>query len=108
MPKDDLVYVGHMLDSAGEALELLRGRSRTEFDSDKSLRLSLAHLFQTIGEAARRVSLVYQTAHPEIPWRSIIGIRHKVVHDYLMLHSRRSTLESGVEQDASGLERPPT
>jgi uncharacterized protein with HEPN domain len=83
MQKDDLVYVGHMLDTVGEALELLKGRDRSEFDADKTLRLALAHLIQTLGEAARHVSAEYQTEHPEIPWRSIIGMRHKVVHDYL-------------------------
>jgi uncharacterized protein with HEPN domain len=43
----------------------------------------LAHLIQTIGEAARRVSIGYQHAHPEIPGALVIGIRHKVVHDYM-------------------------
>jgi uncharacterized protein with HEPN domain len=82
MKKDDLVYVGHMLDTVGEALELLESRDRSEFDADKTLRLALAHLIQTLGEAARHVSAEYQTEHPEIP-SSIIGMRHKVVHDYL-------------------------
>jgi uncharacterized protein with HEPN domain len=43
----------------------------------------LAHLLQTIGEAARRVSRELQSQHPEIPWAAIIGMRHKVVHDYM-------------------------
>jgi len=38
---------------------------------------------QTLGEAARRVSPPFQQAHLEIPWREIVGMRHKVVHDYL-------------------------
>jgi len=37
---------------------------------------------QNIGEAARRVSPELQKAHPDVPWRNIVGIRHKVVHDY--------------------------
>lgn len=28
MPKDDLVYVGHMLDKAQEALSLVHGKAR--------------------------------------------------------------------------------
>jgi Protein of unknown function DUF86 len=35
------------------------------------------------GEAARQVSRDFTTSHPEIPWENIIGMRHKVVHDYL-------------------------
>jgi uncharacterized protein with HEPN domain len=36
-----------------------------------------------IGEAARHVSQEFTDAHPEVPWPNIIGMRHKVVHDYL-------------------------
>jgi uncharacterized protein with HEPN domain len=55
MPKDDLVYVGHMLDKAQEALALAHGKSRQDYDNDTALRLALTHLIQVIGEAARRV-----------------------------------------------------
>jgi len=41
MEKDDLVYVGHMLDMARKAIELANGKSREEFDSDESLSLAL-------------------------------------------------------------------
>jgi len=82
MPKDDAVYVGHMLDMARQARELVASRTRADYDADVALRLALAHLVQNIGEAARRVSPQLQQAHPDIPWRNIVGIRHKVVHDY--------------------------
>ncbi|MGQ0600110.1 MAG: HepT-like ribonuclease domain-containing protein [Anaerolineales bacterium] len=40
-------------------------------------------MLQVIGEAARRVSAEYKTQRPTVPWSAIIGMRHKVVHDYL-------------------------
>ncbi|MFN0165417.1 MAG: DUF86 domain-containing protein [Bryobacteraceae bacterium] len=83
MPKDDLLYAGHMLDCARDAISLLGGRTRCEFDADKALRLALTHLLQTIGEAARRVSSEYRSQHASIPWDAIIGMRHRVVHDYM-------------------------
>ncbi len=83
MEKDNLVYVGHMLDTARCIADKVFGMSRAEFDADENLRLAVAHLIQTLGEAARRTSPPFQQAHPEIPWRDIIAIRHKVVHDYL-------------------------
>ena len=36
-----------------------------------------------IGEAARQVSVDFTVTHPEVPCANIIGMRHKVVHDYL-------------------------
>ncbi|MCX6841239.1 MAG: DUF86 domain-containing protein [candidate division WOR-3 bacterium] len=82
MLKDDAVYIGHMLDMSRQARELVAEKTRADYDADVTLRLALAHLVQNIGEAARRVSPQIQKTHPDIPWRNIVGIRHKVVHDY--------------------------
>lgn len=68
MQRDDDVYVGHMLDLSRKVAAKITGVPREKFDEDENLRLALAHLLQTIGEAARRVSREYQKAHPEIPW----------------------------------------
>ena len=83
MPKDDLVYVGHMLDTARKVAGKIGGISRQDFDQDENLRLALTHLIQVIGEAAARVSQDLCDEHPRIPWKAIVGMRHKVVHNYL-------------------------
>ena len=81
--KDDAVYAGHMLDMARKAVQLLAKRDRSVYDQDESLRLALTHLVQVIGEAASHVSQLFRAAHPEIPWNAVVGMRHKVVHDYM-------------------------
>jgi uncharacterized protein with HEPN domain len=53
MTRDDLVYVGHMLDTARKAVRRVVGKTRADFDADEDLRIVLTHLIQTIGEAAR-------------------------------------------------------
>jgi uncharacterized protein with HEPN domain len=83
MPKGDSLYLGHMLDVSVQAVEKIRGISREEFEEDENLRLALAHLVQMIGEAARRVSPETQQKFSQIPWSDVIGMRHKIVHDYL-------------------------
>ena len=83
MPKDDMVYMGHMLDTARKAVEKVRGKTRRQYDGDEDLRIVLAHLVQTIGEAAARVSPDTRSAHMNIPWKQIVGIRHRIVHDYM-------------------------
>ncbi|NOZ20305.1 MAG: DUF86 domain-containing protein [Planctomycetes bacterium] len=83
MQKDDLVYVGHMLDMPEKALQKVKGKPRGDYDQDENLRMALAHLIQVIGEAARHVSPEFCDTHPDIPWSKIVGMRHKVVHDYL-------------------------
>jgi uncharacterized protein with HEPN domain len=83
MPKDDRVYMGHILDTARKAHEKVRGKDRAAFDADENLRLAMAHLLQIIGEAAGRLSPEFRERHPEVPWKAIVGMRHKVVHDYM-------------------------
>ena len=86
MPKDDAVYLGQMLDMAKKACALIKGKQRVDFDRDETLKLALAHLIQTIGEAARHVSPESQQLHAQIPWKAIVSMRHKVVHDYMDLN----------------------
>lgn len=83
MPHDDSVYLGHMLDTARKAVSKVSGKSLADFDADEDLRIVLAHLVQVIGEASTRVSEDSRLAHPQIPWRRISGMRHRIVHDYM-------------------------
>ena len=83
MRHDDLVYVAQMLDLCDRILARAVRLEREDFDADEDLRLALTHLVQTLGEAARRVSSGYRASHPEVPWAEIVGMRHKIVHDYL-------------------------
>lgn len=83
MSPRDLVYVGHMLDMARKAVGKTHGILRAQYDADENLRLALIHLIQTIGEAARRVSPEFCKSYPGVRWADIVGMRHKVVHDYL-------------------------
>jgi len=83
MSKYDWVYIGHMLDMSQKALDLTSGVTKDGYDQDETLRLALTHLIQVLGEAARHVSPAFQEAHPEIPWHEIMGMRHRIVHDYM-------------------------
>ena len=75
--------VGHMLDMTRRAVKATKSKSRAKYDKDDIMRLGLTHLVQVIGQAARKVSAKFQRDHPEIPWRKIIGMRHRIVHDYM-------------------------
>lgn len=83
MPKDDRVYLQHMRETADKIRAKVAATDRAAYDADENLRLALVHLVQRLGEAARRVSPESQARYATIPWREIIGMRHKLVHDYL-------------------------
>jgi uncharacterized protein with HEPN domain len=81
--KDNRIYIQHMIDNSQKAINFVENISREDFDNDEKLRLALTHLLQVIGEAARRISVEFRDNHPQIPWKEIVGMRSKVVHDYL-------------------------
>jgi uncharacterized protein with HEPN domain len=83
MHRDDQVYLQHMLDMARKARALADGKSAEDFEEDEVLRLALRHLLQIVGEAASRVSPQCRMENPEIPWDEMVGMRHRVVHDYM-------------------------
>ncbi len=82
MRRDELAYVGHMLDEAREAIALAGDLDLPGFVADLAVRKAVLHSIQTIGEAARRVSPQFRQAHPAVPWADVIGLRNKIVHDY--------------------------
>lgn len=82
-PKNERIYIQHMIDNSNKAINFITDISREDFNNDEKLRLALTHLLQIIGEAARRISPEFRNNHPQIPWKEIVGMRSKVVHDYL-------------------------
>ena len=62
---------------------------------------AVMHLVQIVGEAAQNLSPSLKEAHPEIPWLEIVGMRHRLVHDYL--HIDVDLVWDVVEQDIATL-----
>ena len=79
---DDRVTLRQMRDHAAEAAAIARARSRADLDADRLFSLGLTKLVEIIGEAAGRVSQVKRDAHPQIPWKHIVGTRNRLVHGY--------------------------
>ncbi|MDP8240445.1 MAG: DUF86 domain-containing protein [Candidatus Hatepunaea meridiana] len=86
MKKDDMVYIGHMLDKAYTVIHNVKGKDYQEFYNDEFFRISITFWLQIIGEAARLVSEATRQAYPNIPWSDIVGMRHRIVHDYLNIN----------------------
>ncbi len=76
------VTLQQMLDYAREALDMAHGCSRADLDTNLMLNRALVRTVEVIGEAAGRVPREYRSAHTEIPWQEIIGLRNRLIHGY--------------------------
>ncbi len=90
-----------MLIAAREAREFGAGLSWERFQQSSLHQHAIAKALENIGEAARKVSEETRAAHPEIPWFQIIGLRHRIAHDYF--HLDLMTMWEIVQQDVPAL-----
>jgi uncharacterized protein with HEPN domain len=84
MPVDerDAGYLWDMLDAARTVHGFVAGVTYHQYLQDRKLQLAVERSLEIVGEAARHVSEDYRQAHPEIPWRGIIGLRYVLAHKY--------------------------
>jgi uncharacterized protein with HEPN domain len=59
-----------------------RVHKRADLDTDRKLNLSLVRLLEIIGEAARGTSVEFRQEHTDLPWKSMIGMRDRLIHGY--------------------------
>jgi uncharacterized protein with HEPN domain len=83
MSEDDTPYLLlDMLLAARAAVDRTQHVTWQEFERDPALQDAVMRPIQIIGEAADKIRADFQEEHPEIPWHDVIGMRHRLVHDY--------------------------
>lgn len=78
----DAAHLWDMLEAAREAIGFIEGITYQDFLASALVRRGVERNLEVIEEAALRVSNTFREAHPEIPWREIIGQRNILAHDY--------------------------
>lgn len=78
----DYGYVDDIVTAAAKIKKYLHGKHRGQFNRNEMLRDAVIRQLGIIGEAAASLSKTFKDAHPEVPWKAIIGLRQIVVHKY--------------------------
>ena len=75
-----------LIEDIWEAIEKIErytsGMPRKSFEEDEKTTDAVVRNLEIIGEAANRLPDSFKGEHPEIEWIKIIGLRHRIVHDY--------------------------
>lgn len=82
MTSKDKIILQKMRDYINDVSQYTAGLSFEQFMADKKTISACAFSVSQIGELAIDISIDAQKEHPCIPWKSIKGMRHRIVHDY--------------------------
>ena len=84
---DPLLYrddsrVRHMLDAMERITELSRGLEREQLRRHEGTTEMILFNLMVLGEAANNITREFAEKNPDVDWKGLAGVRHKIVHDY--------------------------
>jgi uncharacterized protein with HEPN domain len=68
--------------AAQRIIEFVQGFSFERFAADEKTWSAVLYQIGVIGEAVKRLSEPFRTAHSSIPWPQMAGMRNRVIHGY--------------------------
>ena len=75
-------YLFDILDAMEKAESFIDGMTFQEFSEDSKSAFAVIRCLEIIGEAANKVPIALRRRFTEIPWKSLVGMRNKLIHDY--------------------------
>ena len=75
-------YLEDIFQAAIKAEKFVAGMRQAEFDDDDKTKYAVVRALEIIGEAAKRVPDTFRSRYSAVPWRSMAGMRDKLIHDY--------------------------
>ena len=96
----DGAYLLDMLIASRKIIQFTQGVTREGFERDEVLQNAIIRLLEVIGEAARVVSDERKLANNSVPWKQIVGMRYRLVHEYFRIDLERvwDTIQADVPE----------
>ncbi len=80
--RSETLLLDDIREAIGKIREYTSGLDREGFVSSGMAADAVVRNIEIIGEAANRLPEEFASLHPEIEWRKIVGLRHRIVHHY--------------------------
>lgn len=80
-------YIQDMIEFSEKVLSYTEGLDQEAFIADELTYDATLRNVELIGEAASHIPSEVREAHPDIPWRAIVGARNRLAHGYLNVNN---------------------
>lgn len=82
MKSKDRILIQKIINYIEDVEKYIEGLDAVEFLDDKKTITACAFTVSQIGELAKEITEDTTVNHEDIPWKSIKGMRNRIVHDY--------------------------
>jgi len=82
MKKEYVDYLEDIINAINDIEHFIEGMDASAFFDDRKTINAVIRSLEIIGEASKKIPENIKKKHPEIPWKSIAGMRDKLIHEY--------------------------
>jgi len=82
-------YIEDIIEAISNAMEFTKDMSYDEFVEDTKTVYAVIRAIEIMGEAVKNIPEGVRRKYPDIPWRSIAGMRDKLIHAYFGVKTER-------------------
>ena len=83
--RDWKLFANDILECIEKIEGYLSGMSYEEFVKDERTKDAVVRNLEVIGEAANQIPEEIKKKCQEIPWRQVVGLRHRLIHGYFVV-----------------------
>src|SRR3954453_18401514 len=83
MSKETIAYKKHIAVECAYIITVSDKLSKEVFLNDETLKRAVVRSLEIIGEAAKKVPEDFKDNWKAIPWKSMTGMRDRLIHDYM-------------------------
>lgn len=80
--KNDQYYLKKIIKDIEFSISNVKNLSLTEFSENEVINSAICFKFVQLSENSKMISSATKQIYSNIPWKMIVGLRNRIVHDY--------------------------
>jgi uncharacterized protein with HEPN domain len=98
MKDEFLDYIEDAIEAMNNALTFIDEIEYEAFAKDTKTIYAVIRAIEIIGEAAKNIPKTIKDHYPQIPWKEMVGMRDKMIHEYFGVDLKRvySTIKKDI------------